>query len=82
MEQNGDGNKVHSVQVIPAVSKVVPRSVVLCALTDFCYVCFAFSAFSQEEKCRHRGVFGGMVLFISMCTGLCLSDVKVEGTCM
>ena len=51
LEHYCDCNKVHSVQVIAAVSKVVPSSV-LCALTDFCYVCFAFSAFSQEEKAQ------------------------------
>jgi len=44
-----------TVQAIAAVSKVVPSSV-LCALTDF-YVCFAFSALSQEEKFRHGGFF-------------------------
>lgn len=53
-----------AVQAIPAVSKVVPRNV-LHALTGWCYACFAFSAFSQEEKFRHRVFFGyGFTCFI------------------
>lgn len=86
LECNYDHNKFHSVQVITAASKLVPSSV-LCLLTNVCYAYFAFSTLSQEENCKHTVFFFiylfFMVLFISICTRLCLSDVsggKVERT--
>lgn len=53
LEHNCERNEIHCSDHF---RKVVPRNV-LCILTGWC-VCFVFSAFSQEEKFRHRVIFG------------------------
>lgn len=66
-----------AVQAIPAVSKVVPGNV-LRALTGWCYACFAFSAFSQEEKFRHFWVWFYLLHCAQDCVSLMLIVVRLK----